>query len=252
MLTPSSWSHPPTALQLGIGEVHVWRAYLPAHLPRLAALANHLSANEQGKASRFYFARDRERYTLARGLLRELLHLYLAIAPNHLRFSYGAHGKPALAVPADGQWIRFNLSHAHDLTLYAFARDQEPGIDIERIRPDFAYEQIARRVFSPYEIATLFDLPDPTRIEAFFRGWTIKEAYIKALGGGLSIPLDQFDVALTPGTPAAILATRPDAAEASRWTVRRLDPGSGYEAALAVRGSVSKLMCWQVDSATSV
>src|SRR5690242_15800439 len=124
MLTPSTWNRPPTALQLGIGEVHVWRAYLPAQSPRSAALATLLSADEQMKAARFHFARDRERYILARGLLREILQRYLAVAPKDLQFSYGPHGKPALAAPADGGWMHFNLSHAHDSTLYAFCRDQ--------------------------------------------------------------------------------------------------------------------------------
>jgi 4'-phosphopantetheinyl transferase len=247
MLTPSIWSRPPASLQLGVGEVHVWRAYLPAYFPRLAALADLLSADEHMRAARFHFAHDRERYILARGLLREIVHWYLAVAPEHLRFSYGLHGKPALATPADGGWVHFNLSHAYDLTLYAFCRGQELGVDIERIRTDIEYEQIARHVFSPSEIATLFALPPLERTEAFFRGWTIKEAYIKGLGAGLSLPLDQFDSALTPGTPAAILATRPDASEASRWTVARLDPGPEYAAALAVCGPISKLSCWRVE-----
>lgn len=248
MLTPSNWSRPPdVSPRLGPREVHVWRAYLPAHLPRLAALADLLSADEHTAATRFHFDRDRERYILAHGLLREILHGYLAVAPNRLRFSRGPHGKPALAAPTTGDWLRFNLSHSHDLTLYAFCRDQELGIDIERIRSDIDYEQIARHVFSPYEIATLAALPDRERAEAFYRGWTIKEAYIKGLGGGLSIPLDQFDTALTPGTPPAILATRPDATQASRWTIARLDPGSDYAAALAVDGPITKLTCLQME-----
>jgi len=248
MYTPSIWNRPPASPQLGIQEVHVWRAYLPAHLPRLTTLANHLSADERMVAARFHFAPDRERYTLSRGLLRELLHWYLDVAPERLRFSYGPQGKPTLATPADGDWMRFNLSHAHDITLYAFCRNQELGIDIERIRPDIEYEQTARHVFSPYEIETLFALPLYERTEAFFRCWTIKEAYVKGHGGGLSIPLNQFDCALTPGTPAAILATRPDATQASRWTISQLDPGQDYTGALAVEGSIAKLTCWKVGS----
>lgn len=248
MRTPSIWRHPPTSLHLGIQEVHVWHAYLPAHLPRLAALANLLSADERMVAARFHFAPDRERYTLSRGLLRELLHWYLNVAPERLRFSYGPQGKPTLAVPADGDWMRFNLSHAHDITLYAFSRNQELGIDIERIRPDIEYEQIARHVFSPYEVEMLFALPPHERTEAFFRCWTIKEAYVKGHGGGLSMSLNQFDCALTPGTSAAILATRPDATQASRWTITRLEPGRDYMGALAVDGPITKLTCWQIGS----
>lgn len=248
MRTPFTWSSPPTLPQLGAGEVHVWLAYLPAHLPRLAALTSLLSTDEHLAGARFHFASDRERYILSRGLLREILHKYLAVAPERLQFSYGPQGKPSLAASAGSGRVRFNLSHAHDLTLYAICSDQNLGIDIERIRPDIEYEQIARHVFSPYEIATLFALPLSERVGAFFRCWTMKEAYIKGHGGGLSMPLDQFDCAITPGTPPAILATRPDATQASRWTIAQLDPGEGYAAALAIEGLIAKVTYWQVDS----
>lgn len=247
MPTPSTWSLPPSSPHLGAQEVHVWRAYLPAHLPRLVALANLLSADEQMAAARFHFAPDRERYILTHGLLREILHVYLAIAPERLHFTFGHHGKPSLDEAVNGGWVRFNLSHAQDMTLFAFCRDQELGIDIERIRYDIEYERIARHVFSPYEITTLLALPRHEHTEAFFRCWTAKEAFVKGLGGGLSIPLHQFDCAFAPGSPAAILATRPDASQASRWTLARLEPGPDYVAALAVDGRIAKLECWQVE-----
>jgi len=247
MLTPSIWSRPPAALQLGTREVHVWCAYLPRYATRLAALASLLSADERMVMARFHFAPDRERYVLTRGLLRELLQRYIAVAPGCLQFSYGRHGKPALAAPAEGSWVRFNVSHAQDLAIYAFCRNQEVGIDIEYIRSDIEYEEIACHVFSPNEVATLFALPSHERAAALFRCWTMNEAYVKGHGDGLSIPLDQFDTAFTPGTPAAILATRPDPSQAGRWTLLQLDPAPDYCAALAVAGPIEKIDCWQVE-----
>lgn len=247
MLTPAVWGHPPAMLSLGSREVHVWRAHLPEHTTHLAALSSLLSPDERTSAARFRFASDRERYTLSRGLLRVILSRYLAVAPERLEFSYGPQGKPAILVPADGGWLRFNLSHARDLALYALCRDHELGIDVEYMRSDIEYERIARHVFSLYERTILSSLPPHERAEAFFRCWTMKESYVKARGGGLSIPLDQFDVALAPGASPAILATRPDATQASRWTLARLDPGAGYTMALAMEGSIEALTCWQVE-----
>jgi len=250
MLAPSNWKSPPVLPQLDPNSVDVWRAFLPAHLPRLAALTHYLSADERTTASRYYFAADRERYILTRGLLRAILQRYTGSAPELLTFTYSAHGKPALAAPAnltDGCPIYFNLSHAHQIALYAISRDRELGIDIERIRADIDYEQIARLVFSRSELATLFALPLRARPEAFFSCWTIKEAYIKGHGKGLSMPLDQFDTAFAPGASPAILATRPDATQAERWTIVRLDPGPEYTAALAVDGHIAKLSCWHIE-----
>lgn len=251
MHIPVIWGHPPATLSPGPRDVHVWRAYLPDHVARLGMLASLLSSDEQATAARFRFASDRERYTISRGLLRVILSRYLAVAPDHLEFSYGTQGKPALAPPAGAGWLRFNLSHARDLTLYAVCRDREVGIDVEYMRSDIEHEQIARYAFSPYECATLSALPPHERVEAFFRCWTTKESYVKAHGGGLSIPLDQFDVALSPDSPPAILATRPDANQASRWTVVRVDPGPEYAAALTVDGSVENVSCWQIESASA-
>jgi 4'-phosphopantetheinyl transferase len=131
------------------------------------------------------------------------------------------------------------------VALYAVARGREVGIDLEFIRRDLEVEQIAERFFSRQEIATLRALPADLRRDAFFLCWTRKEAYIKARGEGLSLPLDQFDVSLIPGEPAALLSTRPDSDEALRWSLQELPLGSGYVAALAVEGRGRSFSCWQ-------
>lgn len=139
------------------------------------------------------------------------------------------------------------MSHSGGLALYAFTRIGEVGVDIERIRPDFADEKIARRFFSVSEVACLARLPAQARVEAFFNCWTRKEAFIKAKGMGLSLPLDQFDVTLEPSKPAALLRTKWGEDEAASWSIEAIEVGQGYVAAVAVKSRSWQLSCWQLD-----
>jgi 4'-phosphopantetheinyl transferase len=225
--------------------VHVWRIALtlPAHA--LRELGQILAPDERARAERFLFSADRERFIAARGTLRLILGAYLACAPGEVRFRYGPHGKPALAGEPQDDPPRFNLSHSGDLALYAVTRGREVGIDVERTRPDIASETIAEQFFSPREVATLRALPVHLQEKAFFACWTRKEAYIKATGRGLAIPLASFDVTLAPGEQPALVSTRNDPREAARWRLCDLDAGAGYAAALAVEGHDWRLACWQ-------
>lgn len=236
-----AWPSPPEKLVLSTGEVHVWRIALDAPAGQVTRLEQVLSVDERERAARFLFERGRRSFCMARGCLRMILGGYLQVEPDKLRFSYTDQGKPYLAGPWGEAGLMFNLSHSHGLALVAAAYDRRVGVDIEHIRQDFAGEPIARRFFSTGEVSTLLALPAEFRKEGFFTCWTRKEAYIKARGEGLSFPLDQFDVTLTPGEPARLLATRPDPDEASRWGLQALDPGPGYQAAVAAEGQD-----WQV------
>jgi 4'-phosphopantetheinyl transferase len=229
----ASWSSPPERPSLGSNAVHVWRASLDQSPSQVAFFRNSLDDDERSRADRFYFSRDRERFIVARGVLRALLGRYLGKAPQSLSFSYSTHGKPALASESGADAIRFNLSHSHGTALYAVTRGRELGVDLEFIRRDLEAAQIAERFFSHSEIAALRALPPSLRQYAFFLCWTRKEAYIKARGEGLSMPLDQFDVSLILGEPAALLRTQPDADEALRWSLCNLTLAPGYAAALA-------------------
>jgi 4'-phosphopantetheinyl transferase len=197
------------------------------------------------RAERFYLQKDREHFIVARGLLRAILSRYLDMKPSQLRFCYNCHGKPFLATTSGRDTLSFNLSHSHGLALCAVTRGRKIGIDLERVRTDFACEQIAERFFSPRENAALHALPSSMRHEAFFTCWTRKEAYIKAKGEGLLLLLDQFDVSLAPGEPATLLNSRWDSQEASRWSLQELILSPGYTAALAVEGHGWRLTCWQ-------
>lgn len=241
----SSWDPSPDTVRLGSDEVHVWCAALDLEASSVRNLQRTLSADERARAERFYFCKDRERFIVARGLLRVILGCYLDMEPGQLRFCYRPHGKPTLAKGSGMGELRFNLSHSHGFALYAIARGREVGVDLERLRPHLEDEQIAERFFSPREIAALRALPPNMRLEAFFNCWTRKEAFIKARGEGLTLPLDQFDVSLAPGEPAAFLSINGDRQEASRWLLQGLAPGPSYVAALAVEGHDLRIKCWQ-------
>ena len=245
-MTPSpSWDSPPQTLTLPSNTVHVWRASLEVSVFCLQALKDTLAADECARAERFYFQEHRERFIAGRGLLRNILSRYLSREPGQLRFSYNSYGKPALIEETGVGGLSFNLSHSHAMALYAVTRGREIGIDIERFRPDVEAERLAERFFSPREAAVLRTLPEQLRKEGFFNCWTRKEAYIKAEGEGMAIPLSSFDVSLTPGEPAALLRSQKDPQEASRWSMQALDPEPGYAAALAVKGHDWELKCWQ-------
>jgi 4'-phosphopantetheinyl transferase len=240
-----SWEPAPPRPQLHGEEVHVWRATLARPPAEVEALKRLLSEDELLRAERFRFERDRASFVVARGTLRELLSLYLGSPPRLLRFGYNAYGKPELTGAPGEKSLRFNLSHAGGLALYAVVAGREVGVDVEAVREDVPCEELAERFFSPWERAALLALPARDRTQAFFQCWARKEAYIKARGEGLSLPLDSFDVSLAPGEPAALLAARDERPGAACWELRELRPGPGYAAAVAVEGGGWRLRCWR-------
>ena len=165
--------------------------------------------------------------------------------PKTLRFRYGANGKPELFPDYDVGAISFNLSHANGLAVYAVTSQRRIGIDLEYICSGGANDQVAERFFSRSEVSGLRFLSGQERNRAFFDCWTRKESYIKALGSGLSTPLDQFEVSLKPGEPAALLKVSWDPEETSRWHLKNLYPGTNYASALCVEGNPGRLRLWQ-------
>jgi 4'-phosphopantetheinyl transferase len=159
---------------------------------------------------------------------------YLAMAPEEITFCYSEKGKPALAKPAhEDNNFQFNVSHSGAAALFGFTRRSQIGVDIEHIRHDVEIHTIARRFFSTREQSELATFPEALQLQLFFRIWTLKESFIKALGEGLSLPLDQFDVSVDPNSPPS-LTTRPDAMDTQRWHLQVLDAGANYAAAFAV------------------
>jgi 4'-phosphopantetheinyl transferase len=239
------WHEAPESLNLDGTEVHVWRSGLDRSAPCVKKLRLTLTPDERTRAERFHFQRDCDRFIVSRGTLRAILGRYLHTEPHQLRFCYGNRGKPMLINEQRGDIFRFNVSHSHNLAVFAVTRGREIGIDLEWARPGLDCQQIAERLFSPQEIRVLRALHRDAQDEAFFNCWTRKEAFIKAKGGGLSISLNEFEVSLSPGEPAALLTTMGDPQEAFRWSLRELFPSPGFSAAIAVEGRDWQLKCWQ-------
>ena len=204
--------------------------------------------DERMRAERFHFEQDRRRFIMAHGILRMILSSYLSVEPNQLQFCYGHNGKPALTNISGQEIICFNSSRSNRLALYAFARGREIGVDIEDIRDIPEMDQIAERFFSLRENAVFRALPETKKKEGFFSCWTRKEAFIKAIGDGLSLPLDKFDVSFVPGEPARLLRIEGDSKAASQWSIQEFKPASGFTAAFALQGVNRRLHCWEFGS----
>jgi 4'-phosphopantetheinyl transferase len=222
-------------------EIHVRLTSLDVSPSSLAELRRTLSPDERERADRYRFEPDQRRSIISRGYLRLLLGKILDLPPDALRFEYDDFGKPWL-VPAQGL-LQFNVSHSGNLILIAIARGRAVGIDVEKIRTDFEMDRVAARFFSANEREKLASISGYDRWEAFFTCWTRKEAYLKAKGVGLSMPLDQFDVSFLPNEEARLLETRPERQEAERWRLAPLAIPLGYVAAVAAEGFDWKLEC---------
>jgi 4'-phosphopantetheinyl transferase len=203
-----------------------------------------LSDAERQKASRFAFERERGRFIVARARLRQLLAERLGMEPESVEFTYGVHGKPALARRLAQPDLRFNVSRCGDVAVYAFAPGREIGVDVEAVRVIRDADDIAARFFSRRENEAYLALDPRDRPLGFLNCWTRKEAFIKALGDGLYHPLDRFDVSLAPGEPARILRVASTPGAHCGWTLHSFLPGPGLIGAAVVRkfahGLVSK------------
>jgi len=245
MIAKNSWNTAPKELRLSGNEVHVWVAKLDQSQHIRSDLIRTLSEDEITRANRFRFEQDRNHFVVARGVLRDILSRYLQQPPDTFEFETNAYGKPMLLKPVNGRNLNFNVSHSGAYALYAVIYDRQIGIDIEQIRHDFGGEEIARRFFSPHEVDSLLSLSTTQQNQAFFACWTRKEAFIKAKGKGLSIPLDQFDVELRPTEPVRLLETKWDTEETSRWSLKSLFVAKDYAAAIAVEGRDWQLKTWR-------
>ena len=224
------WEKPCNRPELNLDGVHVWRAQLIASATEVDVLSGCLSLDERERADRFAHAKHRARFVVARGVLRQLLGRYLGLDPAELGFDYGEHGKPALS---SGE-LQFNMSHSHEMALYAIALDRQIGVDIEWPRTTVAYDHIAARFFSVREQAALAERPEIERRAAFYNIWTRKEAYLKARGDGISAGLDTFCV--SSDAEARLLHSDAGATELARWKMTALTPAPGYVAALCAVG----------------
>jgi len=216
-------------------EVHVWQVDLKAWEKEADSLLDLLDEEERERAVRFKFPAPRHQFVISRVLLRRALGRYRQIEAREVRFRTTANGKPELSEAGD---LHFNLSHSEGVTVFALARHRQVGIDVERIRQDTNALELAERFFSRPEVQWLRSQPAAQHIPAFFTCWTAKEAYIKAQGEGLSLPLSSFGVlpVVASASSKLRLDVFDDPEESSRWCMSRLDLGPDLRAALAVEG----------------
>jgi 4'-phosphopantetheinyl transferase len=233
------------------GQVLIWTTALDcvaeARYGQLAAL---LSRDENQRSVRFRFERDRKRFTVCRGVLREILGTYLQTDPAKLVFSYGPQGKPHLKIPNERP-LHFNVAHSLGWAIYALGFG-EVGVDLELLRPLPELQALVDQCFSAGEVSAFYSIPPALRLRAFFSCWTRKEAYVKACGGGLLIPLDQFDVSVDPGLPACLVSVRGIPGAHLPWTLFSFDPWTDSVAALVCPRHSKPCLCgsWPYQSAT--
>lgn len=233
------WQNPLTIPKLSAHEIHIWKAELDIDDTAREKLFALLSATEKARAARFKFPIHRERYIVSQGNLRKILSCYLAIAPEDIQFSQGAHGKPYATSEKN---IYFNLSNSQNLALYAVLLDQEVGIDLEYFRDKVSYTELTERFFSTEEKNYFSKLPAEQQKEAFFRLWTSKEAFIKAVGEGLSFPLEDFTIDIEK---PKIVTIKGDNALANTWHLKLFTPAEHYVAAVACQKCIEKWLFFQ-------
>ncbi len=201
-----------------------------------AVLAAVLSRDERARAERFRFDEDRRTYVIAHALLRRALAAQASVPADSFVFRVGEHGRPELEQPQGARRLRFNLSHTRGCVVVAVTYHADIGVDVESVERRVEHEPVGRRVFSDAELHELQALPAQQQRARFFDLWTLKEAYIKAIGQGLSAPLRAITFTAAAPDPVPVRFDPPITDDAAAWTLRRHVPFAGYRIAVAWRG----------------
>ena len=220
-------------------EVHVWSAQAAPGCQGVASLSQFLSPEENHVEKKFAFAEDRLQFVLARGILRQLLGVYLQQDPRGVVFSYNRYGKPSLGENQSPIDLRFNVSHSYGMILLAFSQGRDVGVDVERVRELTDLDSLAAQCYSPSEQMEHASLISGVKRDAFFAVWTQKEAYLKARGTGLSTPLTKIQIGpvMAAGHGARRRIETLEPSDEGSWSVEPLNIGPGYAAAVAAEGT---------------
>jgi 4'-phosphopantetheinyl transferase len=235
----SMWTTAPPTLKASRNEIHIWR--VEANEANAARLSSSMTGAEHAHARCFRLPASRNEFIVARGFMRFVLGRYLGVPAGFVQFRERQYGKPELASQPDGDRLTFNLSHCHGIILAAITVGHEVGIDIEFLNANSSVSEVARIVFSPSEESWLSQLPDDDRQLNYFRGWTRKEAFVKALGEGLSDRIRQVEIVPADGVLLARIAGIP---AGDHWIVQDPDVGDSFVAAIAVASRNCRLRLW--------
>lgn len=232
------WIKPPPKLSLSRGEVHLWKVDLLKPPRPFHYYKDIISEAEATRAARFYFEKDQRQFIVGRASLRELLGQYLTQEPRSIQFTFSEFGKPFFP---NIQELQFNISHSGGLALMGFTIQAQIGVDLEKIKPKLEIEQIASRFFAEKEKNTLLQLPVDRQAVSFYQCWTSKEAFIKAHGQGLSLPLDQFEVEVHPDQPAALKAVHWEPKLVDSWDLHGFIPAENFVGAVVCDRKIEKV-----------
>jgi 4'-phosphopantetheinyl transferase len=232
----------PNWRSLDDADIHIWNVSLDSPPQDLSYYRSILSKDEVERAMRFVFEKDRDHYIAGRGRLRVILGSYLDLEPSQLEFVYGPHGKPALKSVLGDRVLEFNLSHSKDRALYAFNWNRRIGVDIEYLIPMADMDDFAERYFTPRESAWVNSLSGTQKEDAFFKTWTCKEAFLKANGSGLTVPINQVEISLETEGTVELISVGDDKEQPSNWRLEMFNPFPGYQAALAVDGHAGQIV----------
>jgi 4'-phosphopantetheinyl transferase len=240
-----SWPKRADVPPLEQDTIHIWRISLDEPTERIRSLRELLTDPEQQQADRFLFAEHRQRFTVGRAQLRRILGGYIDVAPERVDFRYTNLGKPYFAEGVSDPHLEFNFTNSNDWALLAITHQTNLGIDIEKIREMTNMEGLARRFFAQPEIDVILQASSELRRqEYFFRCWTRKEAFLKAIGTGLTFPLDNVCVSVDDAEPVGIQWIKDRRDEACRWELTHVTPCDGYVGALARQSVGAQLMSW--------
>ena len=244
----SEWPAIQLPLLLSSHSAHIVRVRFDLPHERWSTLTDVLSDDERAKAARFRFDEPRRQFIMCRAILKILLANCCRVETNRIQLEYGAHGKPALSLaelPVGTPAMEFSVSHSGRFGLIAVSLKTPIGVDIEAWNPAVKHQRLAERFFAPTEVIELSKLPLESQLAGFYRCWTSKEAYLKATGRGLSLPLDSFCVSADPVRPAALVAVDDHPAASHDWTAQSLTVSHGYSATVMIAQSPCEFACWE-------
>ena len=229
------WTTPELdSLKIASDEIHIWCASLNLRVPYVHILEKRLSFDEQQRANKFIFEKDKNRFIVGRYVLRMLIGSYLSMPAEHVQFVYGDQGKPAIDPLMNQKKLCFNLSHSKGMAVYIFALNRSLGIDLECTDKQYKCQPIIERWFTQRELTIYNELPEDQKQDYFYRAWTLKEAYLKGLGGGLSIPLDDIELVNLQMESSENYQMK-DPLEGSKWHLSPLILTNGYIGTYAIR-----------------
>jgi len=242
----NSTSVSPTFPCLSSSDVHVWFCDLLPYVDAQETLAAILSLEEQARAARFAFDRDRQRFILSHALLRLILSRYIRIDAGQVQFSSGQHGKPSISgAGAAAEGLQFSLSHSGSYALVAVARGRAVGVDLEMRKPGLDVLKLAQRFFAPSESRLIATADGEIRQHLFYRFWTAKEAYVKGRGVGLSLGLDRFEVSFEGESSLGRVRWTESGVFDSAWQIRSLLLRNQLAGAIAAEGDAWELHSYE-------